>query len=100
MMRLFFISLLLCFITSCKPSDPIEAAPRIDPTKKEIVFVTHNGPSTYYLDNENQPAGMEYDLAVLFVNEYFPSYEIRFLLADSISDVIPSLLKLAFAKVT
>ena len=93
MMRLFFISLLLCLITSCKPSDPIEAAPRIDPAKKEIVFVTHNGPSTYYLDNDNLPAGMEYDLAVLFVNEYFPTYEIRFLLADSISDVIPSLLK-------
>ena len=36
---------------------------------------------------------MEYDLAVLFVKEYYPSYEIRFLLADSISDVIPSLLK-------
>ena len=93
MMRLFFISLLLCITTGCKPSDPVEAAPRIDPAKKEIVFVTHNGPSTYYLDNDNLPAGMEYDLAVLFVNEYFPSYEIRFLLADSISDVIPSLLK-------
>ena len=36
---------------------------------------------------------MEYDLAVLFVKEYYPSYEIRFLLADSISDIIPSLLK-------
>jgi membrane-bound lytic murein transglycosylase F len=92
-MRLFVISLLWLLITGCKPSDPVDAAPPIDPAKKEIVFVTHNGPSTYYLDNDNQPAGMEYDLAVLFVKEYYPSYEIRFLLADSISDIIPSLLK-------
>ena len=92
-MRLFIISLLWLLIAGCKPSDPVDAAPSIDPAKKEIVFVTHNGPSTYYLDNDSQPAGMEYDLAVLFVKEYYPSYEIRFLLADSISDVIPSLLK-------
>ena len=92
-MRLFIISLLWLLIAGCKPSDPVDAAPSIDPAKKEIVFVTHNGPSTYYLDNDNQPAGMEYDLAVLFVKEYYPSYEIRFLLADSISDIIPSLLK-------
>ena len=92
-MRLFIISLLWLLIAGCKPSDPVDAAPSIDPAKKEIVFVTHNGPSTYYLDNDNQPAGMEYDLAVLFVKEYYPSYEIRFLLADSISDIITSLLK-------
>ncbi|MDP3210672.1 MAG: membrane-bound lytic murein transglycosylase MltF [Methylotenera sp.] len=92
-MRLLFMAYILFFITSCKPIDPLNSAPNIDPNKKEIVFVTHNGPSTYYLDNESQPAGMEYDLAVLFVKEYFPGYEARFLLVNSISDVIPSLLK-------
>ncbi|MSP85886.1 MAG: membrane-bound lytic murein transglycosylase MltF [Methylotenera sp.] len=92
-MRLFFMVLLCLLMMACKPSDPVSAAPRIDPSKKEIVFVTHNGPSTYFLGNDNQPAGIEYDLAVLFVEEYFPSYEIRFVLANSISDVIPSLLK-------
>jgi membrane-bound lytic murein transglycosylase F len=91
--RLFFIAFILFFVASCKPTDPLNSAPNIDPNKKEIVFVTHNGPSTYYLDNENQPAGMEYDLATLFVKDYFPGYEIRFLLVNSISDVIPSLLK-------
>jgi len=92
-MRLLFMAYILFFITSCKPTDPLNSAPNIDPNKKEIVFVTHNGPTTYYLDNENQPAGMEYDLAALFVKEYFPGYEVRFLLVNSISDVIPSLLK-------
>lgn len=86
--------LLACiFISACKPADKLDKAPTVNPNKKEIVFVTHNGPSTYYLNNENQPAGIEYDLAILFVKEYFPDHEIRFLLVNSISDVIPSLLK-------
>ena len=92
-MRLFFISLLILMTSACKPSDDISKQPSIDPNKKEIVFVTHNGPSTYFLNGENQPAGIEYDLATLFVKEYAPDYQIRFLLVNSISDVIPSLLK-------
>lgn len=80
-------------MAGCKFTDGHNEPPSIDPSKKEIVFVTHNGPSTYYLNGENQPAGIEYDLATLFVKEYFPDYEIKFLLVDSISDVIPSLLK-------
>ncbi|HEY9210930.1 MAG TPA: membrane-bound lytic murein transglycosylase MltF [Methylotenera sp.] len=96
-MRLFFLKplfiLTLILISGCKPADPISKLPTINPAKKEIVFVTHNGPTTYYLNNDNQPAGIEYDLAKLFVNEYYPGYEIRFTLVNSISDVIPSLLK-------
>ncbi len=96
-MRLFFAWPLLIFmlmlLPACKPSDQASELPSIDPNKKEIVFVTHNGPTTYYLNNENQPAGMEYDLAKLFVNEYYPGYEMRFTLVNSISDVIPALLK-------
>ncbi|MDP3210499.1 membrane-bound lytic murein transglycosylase MltF [Methylotenera sp.] len=92
-MRSIFIAVLcICFI-GCKPVDEVDKAPAIDPNKKEIVFVTHNGPSTYYLNNDNQPAGIEYDLASLFVKTYFPDHEVRFLLVNSISDVIPSLLK-------
>jgi membrane-bound lytic murein transglycosylase F len=96
-MRLFFIQPLLIFmlilLSACKPADPITKLPSISPAKKEIVFVTHNGPTTYYLNNDSQPAGIEYDLAQLFVKEYYPGYEIRFTLVNSISDVIPSLLK-------
>ncbi len=92
-MRLFFITLFLLLLSACKPVDDVDKAPSIDPNKKEIVFVTHNGPSTYYLNGDNQLAGFEYDLATLFVKEYAPDYQIRFLLVNSISDVIPSLLK-------
>lgn len=97
LMRLFFIQplliLILIVLSGCKPADPINELPSINPAKKEIVFVTHNGPTTYYLNNDSQPTGIEYDLAKLFVNEYYPGYEIRFTLVNSISDVIPSLLK-------
>jgi len=59
----------------------------------ELVFVTHNGPATYYLNGENEFAGIEYDLATLFVKKYAPEYQIKFLVVNSISDVIPTLLK-------
>lgn len=88
---LFVISVLLA--EGCKPSDDISRLPSISKHKKEIVFVSHNGPTTYYLNSEGQPAGIEYDLATLFVKEYYPDYKIRFVLVNSISDVIPSLLK-------
>ncbi len=93
MLRLFSISLLLLLATACEPMDEPDRLPSIDPSKKEIVFVTHNGPATYYLNSDNLPAGIEYDLATLFVNEYAPDHKIRFVLVSSISDVIPSLLK-------
>lgn len=85
--------LLACSLSACQPSAEIDDLPPIDPNKKEIVFVTHNGPTTYYLNNENQPAGIEYELASLFVKHAFPDHEIRFQLVNSISDVIPTLLK-------
>lgn len=93
MLRLFLISVVLLFVAGCKPADEQDKLPSIDPKKKEIVFVTHNGPATYYLNGDNQPAGIEYDLATLFVKEYAPDYKIRFVLVNSISDVIPTLLK-------
>ncbi len=59
----------------------------------ELVFVTNNGPATYYVNGENEFSGIEYDLATLFVKKYAPEYQIKFLVVNSISDVIPTLLK-------
>jgi len=64
---------------------------KLDP--HELVFVTHNGPATYYIDGDNEFAGIEYDLATLFVEKFAPEYQIKFLVVNSISDVIPTLLK-------
>lgn len=45
------------------------------------------------MTGDNQYSGIEYDLATLFVKDFAPEYEIKFLLVNSISDVIPTLLK-------
>lgn len=60
---------------------------------KEIVVVTHNGPNTYFINGDNQLAGLEYDLANLFVKELGEDYTVKFLVVDNITHVIPSLLK-------
>ncbi|MGZ8257712.1 MAG: membrane-bound lytic murein transglycosylase MltF [Methylotenera sp.] len=92
-MRLFFSLLLVILVAACTPpGDKAKQKPAVA-NNKEIIFVTHNGPTTYYVDGDNQFAGIEYDLATLFVKEYAPDYQIKFLLVNSISDVIPTLLK-------
>lgn len=96
-LRLFFIQplfiLSVLFLFGCKQGDDISRLPNLSKTKKEIVFVTHNGPTTYYLNSEGQAAGIEHDLARMFVKQYYPDYQLRFVLINSISDVIPTLLK-------
>lgn len=60
---------------------------------KEIVVVTHNGPNTYFINGDNKLAGLEFDLATLFVKDLGEDYSLKFLVVDNISQVIPSLLK-------
>lgn len=88
-MRLFLSVALLVALAGCKPADTSSQASK----NKEIIFVTHSGPSTYFVNGDNQFAGLEYDLATMFVNEYAPGYQAKFLVVNSISEVIPSLLK-------
>ena len=45
------------------------------------------------MNGDNEFSGIEYDLAALFVKDFAPEYQIKFLLVPSISDVIPTLLK-------
>ena len=90
----FLISFAVAFLlTSCTQSDDSSKKITTDSPKKELVFVTHNGPTTYYMNGDNEFSGIEYDLAALFVKDFAPEYQIKFLLVPSISDVIPTLLK-------
>jgi len=98
LMRLSFFIMVCLFITACDSSNnqskqASEQARQFTLNSNELVFVTHNGPTTYYLNGDNEYAGIEYDLATLFVKKYAPEYRIKFLLVNSISDVIPTLLK-------
>lgn len=92
-MRLYLSLALTLLVAACTPTDSQNTQKSAEADKKEIIFVTHNGPSTYYVNGDNEFAGIEYDLATLFVKEYAPDYQVKFLLVNSISDVIPSLLK-------
>lgn len=89
-MRTLIILIALVALSGCqKPAKPL-AEPR---KNKEIVVVTHNGPNTYYVNGENEFAGLEYDLVKLFVKELGPDYSVKFLVVSNITQVIPTLLK-------
>ncbi len=92
-MRLLYVFFMSIVAVACTPPDDQSKGKPIADAKKELIFVTHNGPSTYFVNGDNQITGIEYDLATMFVKDYAPEYQIKFLLVDSISDVIPTLLK-------
>jgi membrane-bound lytic murein transglycosylase F len=97
-MRLCLLFAMSLLLVSCNSSNNQQKSKSIKISQSahngdELIFVTHNGPATYYLNGENEFAGIEYDLATLFVKNYAPEYQIRFLVVNSISDVIPTLLK-------
>lgn len=90
-MRLLIILLLTLLLLGCKEAPKPLADPR---NSKEIIVVTHNGPSTYYYSDNNQYAGLEHDLVRNFVrDELGPEYSVKFLVVHNISQVIPTLLK-------
>ncbi len=90
-MRKFLILLLAGLVLgSCHKAGKMLPDPR---QSKQIVVVTHNGPNTYYVNGDNEFAGLEYDLAKLFAKELGPEYSVKFLLVDNITRVIPALLK-------
>jgi membrane-bound lytic murein transglycosylase F len=88
-MRLLCLLLYALLLQSCQP--PPRPLPPVWQSK-ELVVVTFNSPSTYYVDGQNNFAGLEYDLAKLFTKELGAEFKVKFLLVDNISQVIPALL--------
>lgn len=89
-MRSLLILLATFALASCqKPPKPLPEVRQ----SKELVVVTHNGPSTYYVNGDNEFSGLEYDLAKLFVKDLGPEYSVKFLVVGNITHVIPALLK-------
>jgi len=93
-MRLFLILLAALMLVGCskagKPLPPVQQS-------RELVVVTHNGPVTYYVNGQNEFAGFEYDLAKLFARylsqELGQEVRLKVVVADNISQIIPTLLK-------
>jgi membrane-bound lytic murein transglycosylase F len=77
-------------LAGCHKAEKVLPDPR---QSKQIVVVTHNGPHTYYVNGDNDFAGLEYDLAKLFAKELGSEYTVKFVIVDNITQVIPTLLK-------
>lgn len=88
------------FLTSCTPPSEKEIddgirvviSPSGGKNAKVLTFVTLNSPNTYYLDDNEHAAGLEYDLIQLFIKELNDGTELKLTLADNINQVIPSVL--------
>lgn len=85
-----FIYTLFCglCLTTCSKPVPV-VAKKTDPYT--ITFVTLNSPTTYYYNGDKNLAGIEYDLAMLFVKSLGAAYQAKFLVVDNISQVLPAL---------
>lgn len=80
-----------------KPNkNSIEAIPKTEtPKEKIITFVTINSPNTYYVNGDNDFAGLEYDLAKLFVKDLnqYPEYQgaqLKLIVEKHIDQILPS----------
>jgi membrane-bound lytic murein transglycosylase F len=89
-MRLLPTLLATLLLLGCQKPIPPLASVR---ESRELVVVTHNGPSTYYVNGQNEFAGLEYDLAKLFAADLGPDVKLKVLVVDNITQVIPTLLK-------
>ncbi len=80
-------SLVLTTCSKTPPPPPLVLAK--DPFT--ITFVTLNSPTTYYYNGDKELAGIEYDLAMLFVKSLGAAYQVKFLVVNNISQVLPAL---------
>lgn len=78
------------FLTACgSAQNPLSTVQQ----SRELVVVTYNNPATYYVNGNNEFAGLEYDLARMFAKELGPDIKVKFLVVDGVDEVIPALLK-------
>ena len=88
------ILLFFCLLLGCSKKAPEEEVSI--PAKKDdktITFVTINSPNTYYINERDDYAGLEYDLAKLYVSSLGPDYQARFIVVDSFAKVLPTILE-------
>lgn len=96
LVRIHLILLFTLLLAACEnPVKPLSEPKSGEQARdnKEIVVVTHNGPNTLFVDGNDKLAGLEYDLANLFIKELGEDYTVKFLVVDNITKVIPALLK-------
>lgn len=100
MYKLSFIFLVfsLTFIGCDKPTAPVATIPATVAEKdKVITFVTMNSPNTYFVTGDNEFAGLEYDLAKLFLKDLnndaeFKGTQLKLIVANHIDQILPTVL--------
>lgn len=94
-MRLTIIfTLIACLFCACSPEKnagiisfgKISRAPTLE-NPQEVVIATYAGPHTYYLNADNQYAGLEYDLAESFSKTFAPEYKVKFIVAKNAAEI-------------
>ncbi len=99
-LSLVFLLCVTVLLAACNPpSDKIKddgtkvvISPTADKNAKVLTFVTLNSPNTYYVDDNKQAAGLEYDLIQLFVKNLGDNTQLKLIVANSINQVIPAIL--------
>ncbi len=79
-------------VAACNNPTP-KSAPKAPVNPYTIRFVTINSPNTYFLDSQNNYAGLEYDLAKQFVAFLGPPYTLEIIVVDSFSKVLPTVMR-------
>jgi membrane-bound lytic murein transglycosylase F len=95
LLLLAFLFATLSLLTGCeKPKQEPVAKPAAPVIKQDkvITFVTINSPNTYFVDGNNEFAGLEYDLAKLFVQELDDGTQLKFIVENHIDQVLPNLI--------
>ncbi len=96
MSKLNFILLAFLFtLVGCEKPKQEPASKTAAPVVKKdkvITFVTINSPNTYFVDGNNEFAGLEYDLAKLFVQELDDGTQLKFIVENHIDQVLPNLI--------
>jgi membrane-bound lytic murein transglycosylase F len=87
-----FLLLSLTFIGCDKPSPPPAKPAPVLEEAKVITFVTMNSPNTYYVNDSNEFAGLEYDLVKLFIKELNDGTQLKLIVANHIDQILPSVL--------
>lgn len=91
-------ALLACLcsgLVACSEAEPPSQSPqaKAKPDPYTIRFVTINSPDTYFIDSQNNYAGLEYDLAKRFVTFLGPPYKLEVIVVDTFDKVFPTLLR-------
>lgn len=82
---IFAIAFCLLAMSGCKSDLSIESIKE----EGELVVLTRNAPTTYFINREGDPAGMEHDLLVAFAQSH--GLKIRFETRDTVEEIFTDL---------